>query len=130
MRACWKGWKTRSSCSRRKPRRWIAAGSPPASSARRAAPGLKRGRGGLRTHPARRPSTLLEWRRLLTQLEERLQAVSILFHDVEDPLIDAASHDAPPAAPTEAAGWLERAAAVVAARQAELERLTGWMTRL
>ena len=96
----------------------------------RVATGLKRELGSLRTHLARRPSTLLEWRRLLTQLEERLQAVSILFHDVEDPLIDAASHDAPPAALTEAAGWLERAAAVIAARQAELERLTGWMTRL
>ena len=50
----------------------------------RATSALKRELGSLRTHLARRPATLLEWRRLLTQLEERLQAVSILFHDLED----------------------------------------------
>ena len=53
----------------------------------RATSALKRELGSLRTHLARRPSTLLEWRRLLTQLEERLQAVSILFRDLEEPLL-------------------------------------------
>ncbi len=96
----------------------------------RAAGPLKREISSLRTHLARRPATLLEWRRLLTQLEERLQAVSILFHDLEDPLLDTTAADALPAALTEAAGWLERAAAVVSTRQVELELLTGWMTRL
>jgi cyclic beta-1,2-glucan synthetase len=96
----------------------------------RATSGLKRELGSLRTHLARRPVTVLEWRRLLTQLEERLQAVSILFHDIEEPLLDGTSAEALPTALTEASAWLERAAAVISTRQLELERLTGWMTRL
>ena len=96
----------------------------------RATSGLKRELGSLRTHLARRPVTVLEWRRLLTQLEERLQAVSILFHDIEEPLLDGTSAEALPTALTEASAWLERAAAVISSRQLELERLTGWMTRL
>ncbi len=96
----------------------------------RATSGLKRELGSLRTHLARRPVTVLEWRRLLTQLEERLQAVSILFHDIEEPLLDGTSAEALPTALTEASAWLERAAAVISMRQLELERLTGWMTRL
>ena len=55
----------------------------------RATSGLKRELGSLRTHLARRPVTILEWRRLLAELEERLQAVSILFHDLEEPLLDS-----------------------------------------
>jgi len=96
----------------------------------RATSGLKRELGSLRTHLSRRPSTVLEWRRLLTQIEERLEAVSILFHDLEEPLLDVTSTEALPAALTEASVWLERAAAVISTRQLELERLTGWMTRL
>ena len=103
----------------------------------RATSALKRELGSLRTHLARRPATLLEWRRLLTQLEERLQAVSILFHDSEEPLLvhelearDAVPGTAIPAALSEASAWLERAAAVISTRQLELEQLTGWMTRL
>ena len=76
--ACSKAWKTPSTSSKLKSMRSTAA-------APRAA--LKRELGSLRTHLARRPATLLEWRRLLTQLEERLQAVSILFHDLEEPLL-------------------------------------------
>ncbi|HET7218794.1 MAG TPA: glucoamylase family protein [Vicinamibacterales bacterium] len=91
--------------------------------------GIRKELGSLRTHLARRPVTLLEWQRLLTQVEERLQAVSILLHDLEEPLI-AGGGDAPPAAWTEAAAWLERAAVAVSARQLELDRLTGWLTRL
>jgi cyclic beta-1,2-glucan synthetase len=78
----------------------------------------------------KRPATLLEWRRLLTHLEERLQAISVLLHDIEEPLLSGSSTDAFPPALTEAAAWLERAASSVATRQVELERLTGWMTRL
>ena len=103
----------------------------------RATSGLKRELGSLRTQLARRPVTILEWRRLLTQIEERLQAVSILFHDIEEPLLEyvgdsggGTSTEAMPAVLNEASGWLERAAAVLSTRQLELERLTGWMTRL
>ena len=95
----------------------------------RAASGLKRELGSLRSQLVRRPVTVLEWRRLLTQLDERLQAVSILFHDLEEPL-DETSADVLPAAWNEAATWLDRAAGVLSARQRELEQLTGWMTRL
>jgi cyclic beta-1,2-glucan synthetase len=96
----------------------------------RASAALKRELGSLRAHLARRPVTVLEWSRLLTQLDERLQAVNTLFHDLEDPLIDSTAADALPAGLTEAAGWLDRAAAVVSTRRLELERLTGWLTRL
>ena len=103
----------------------------------RATSALKRELGSLRTHLARRPSTLLEWRRLLTQLEERLQAVSILFRDLEEPLLvheletrAAVPGTSIPAILSEASAWLERAAAVISTRQFELELLTGWMTRL
>jgi cyclic beta-1,2-glucan glucanotransferase len=96
----------------------------------RSASGLKKELGSLRAHLGRRPVTLLEWRRLLTQLEERLQAVSILLHDLEEPLLSGGTGEAPPAAWTEASTWLERAAVAVTTRQLELERLTGWMTRL
>ena len=96
----------------------------------RATTGLRKELGSLRTHLARRPGTLLEWRRLLTQVEERLQAVSILFHDLEEPLLDQAATEALPPALTEATMWLERAAAVLSSRQLELDRLTGWLVRL
>jgi cyclic beta-1,2-glucan synthetase len=92
--------------------------------------GFKKELASLRTHLAKRPVTVLEWRRLLTQLEERLQVVSILLHELEEPLLAGGAGDAPPAAWTEAAAWLERAAVAVTTRQLELEHLTGWMTRL
>ncbi len=96
----------------------------------RATTGLRKELGSLRTHLARRPGTLLEWRRLLTQVEERLQAVSILFHDLEEPDLEQAATEALPPALTEATMWLERAAAVLSSRQLELDRLTGWLVRL
>ncbi len=96
----------------------------------RATTGLRKELGSLRTHLARRPGTLLEWRRLLTQVEERLQAVSILFHDLEEPHLEQAATEALPPALTEATMWLERAAAVLSSRQLELDRLTGWLVRL
>ena len=65
-----------------------------------------------------------------TQLEERLQATSVLLHELEEPLLTAASGEVPTTAWTDAAMWLERAAATVTNRQHELERLTGWITRL
>ncbi len=77
--------------------------------------------------------TILEWRRLLAELEERLRPSSILFHDLEEPLLEyvsGPSSEALPAALGEASAWLERAAAVLSTRQLELEQLTGWMTRL
>jgi cyclic beta-1,2-glucan synthetase len=91
---------------------------------------LKRELGSLRTHLARRPASLIEWRRLLTQLEERLQAISILLHELEEPMLTGGAADPSQSAWTEASIWLERAAAAVSTRQLELEQLTGWITRL
>ncbi len=85
--------------------------------------------GSLRAHLARRPVTLLEWRRLLGQLDERLQAVGSLLHEIEEHLVSAPTEPIPSAL-LDAAYWLERAAAVVAGCQQELEQLTGWMTRM
>jgi cyclic beta-1,2-glucan synthetase len=94
------------------------------------ATGLKREMVSIRALLAARPADILEWRRLLMQLEERLQAIGVLLHDVEEPLISEATAEAFPPSLTEAAFWLERAASAVGARQAELEQLTGWMSRL
>ena len=100
----------------------------------RATSGLKRELGTLRTQLGRRPGTALEWQRLLSQIDERLQAVSILFHDVfyqfEEPLVGGLPTETVPVALHEASAWLERAASLLSTRQIELERLTGWMTRL
>ena len=101
----------------------------------RATSGLKRELGSLRTQLARRPGTALEWRRLLTQLEERLQAVSILFHDVfyqfEEPLVwRPADRDAAGGARMRPRRGSSAPPSVLSTRQLELERLTGWMTRL
>ncbi|HEY7499928.1 MAG TPA: glucoamylase family protein [Vicinamibacterales bacterium] len=96
----------------------------------RAASAIKRELASLRMHLARRPASLIEWRRLLTQIEERLQAISILLHELEDPMLTAGAGDPLHVAWTEASFWLERAATVVSARQVDLEELTGWITRL
>jgi cellobiose phosphorylase len=96
----------------------------------RATAGLKKELGSLRTHLARRPVALIEWQRLLTELEERLQTISITLRDLEEPLLAGGSGEALPHALNEAVMWLERAAAVISTGQLELERLTGWILRL
>jgi cyclic beta-1,2-glucan synthetase len=92
----------------------------------RAAAGMRREITSLRQQLARPPADLAGWGEALARIEERLQTISILLHDLEEPLLSGGA-EAPPQAWTEAAGWLERAAAAVSVRQVELARLTGWM---
>jgi cyclic beta-1,2-glucan synthetase len=93
----------------------------------RAATGLRKEIASLRLQLAQRPAGIAAWQDALSGIEERLQAISILLHDLEEPLLSGGAEAAPPAW-TEAAGWLERAAAAVSMRQLELARLTCWLT--
>ncbi len=81
----------------------------------------------LRSQLDERPESLAEWRALFAQLGDRLSAISVGLHEIEEPLL-AGGADSSPAAVGEAEYWLERAAAVVAEWQDELDRLAGWMT--
>jgi cyclic beta-1,2-glucan synthetase len=92
----------------------------------RAGSGMRKEIAALRSRLATRPTNIAQWRTALTDIEERLQSISILLHELEEPMI-AGGTEGPPAAWTEAAGWLERAAAIVTTRQLDLERYTGWM---
>ena len=81
----------------------------------------------LRTARASRPATLRDWRALLDRLGDRLAALGVLLHEIEESL---------GASPTRRrrlwprpACWLERAGAAVSERQAELERLRRGSTR-
>ena len=93
----------------------------------RAASAMRKEVAALRGRLNARPLTIAEWRATLTHVEEQLQTISVLLHDLEEPLLSGGS-DGIPAAWTDAAGWLERAAAIVTRRQLELEHLCGWMS--
>jgi cyclic beta-1,2-glucan synthetase len=76
----------------------------------------------LRLQLAGRPASLGEWRIVLEQLADRVSAVSVLLHQIEEETADVG--ETPSVA--EAGHWLERAAAAIAQRQADLERLVPW----
>ena len=83
----------------------------------------------LRTILASRPVMLTEWRTMLAEVRERLTSLALMLHELDEP--GASAGDTLPAHYStwnEAGFWLERAEAAVAARHAELERLTGWIT--
>ena len=77
----------------------------------------------LRAALTERPDTLSGWARLLPQVRDRLSAVGVLYHDAEEPLL-AGGAVAPGV--TDAGYWLDRAAAAVAGRLDDLERLAPW----
>jgi cyclic beta-1,2-glucan synthetase len=80
----------------------------------------------LRAALATRPATVDAWRVLLNDLRNHLESVSVLLHELEEGA-DANRAGSPLPSAVEAEYWLERAAVLVAGREAELERLTGWM---
>jgi cyclic beta-1,2-glucan synthetase len=82
---------------------------------------------GLRTALSPTPGTLAGWFALLETLRERLSAVGVLLHELDEPDL-AKPAPAIEAALGEAGYWHERAAAAVVARQDELQRLAGWST--
>ena len=63
----------------------------------------------LRSQLDERPESLAEWRALFAQLGDRLSAISVGLHEIEEPLL-AGGADSSPAAVGEAEDRLERAA--------------------
>src|SRR5687768_6859763 len=76
---------------------------------------------------AERPDTLSGWARLLPQVRDRLSALGVLYHELEEPLLGGGT--VPPSF-ADAGYWLDRAAAVLMGRLEDLERLTPWAGRL
>jgi cyclic beta-1,2-glucan synthetase len=77
----------------------------------------------LRTTLSVRPETLGAWPALLDRISEQLATIGVTFHEIEDDL--AAGAVVPWMA--EAGHWLDRAAAAVAQRQADLQRFVPWI---
>ena len=79
----------------------------------------------VRNELAGRPMTLTAWQALLARLRDRLESLGVTLHEIEE---SSQAGAASPAA--DAAYWLERAETIVVQRQAVLEELTAWMTRV
>jgi len=77
----------------------------------------------LRQTLAQPPDRLQGWRPLLDQLTDRVAALALLLHELED---DASAGQAGAPAITEAAAWLERANIAIAQRIADFERFAPW----
>jgi cyclic beta-1,2-glucan synthetase len=76
----------------------------------------------LRATLAGRPETLAAWPALLDRIGEQLATIGVTVHEIED---DLAAGDVVPWT-ADAGHWLERAAAAVAQRQADLQRFVPW----
>jgi cyclic beta-1,2-glucan synthetase len=77
---------------------------------------------GLRECLQEPPDSLVRWMRLLDQLGERVSALGVLLHELDESTADSDAN--PPS--TSAAIWLERASVAVAQRQADLALLAPW----
>jgi len=71
---------------------------------------------------AERPASLGGWSKLLEQLADRISALGVLLHEVDESTADAPTS----AHAADAAVWLERASLAIAQRQADLEFLAPW----
>ena len=81
---------------------------------------LKKDLAHLRTELGHRPGTAAAWKSRLTLLRDRISIVSVLLHELEEPLL--ATSAAPGAQVFGDAGyWLDQAAAAVADRMRDLE---------
>ncbi len=76
---------------------------------------------------AQPPDEFHGWKVLVDQLSDRIAALAVLLHDVED-RGDAKSAGLPSLA--EAGVWLERAGVAIAQRARDLERFAPWITNL
>jgi cyclic beta-1,2-glucan synthetase len=85
---------------------------------------LKKDLAALRQRLKERPTTLAQWKVLLSQIHDGVSGLGVLLLDLEEPLL-AASGGTAAATPTvtEAGYWLERLASTVRERQHELDRL-------
>ena len=76
----------------------------------------------LRVLLAEQPASLGGWSKLLEQVADRISALGVLLHEVDESTADAPTS----AHAAEAALWLERASVAIAQRQADLELLAPW----
>ena len=72
---------------------------------------------------AERPQSLAEWSGLLDRLAERISAIGVLLHELDEPLDDAE----PAGGLADAALWLVRASAAVSQRKTDLTELAPWL---
>ena len=87
----------------------------------RSTAGLKRELARLRAELGERPAAPAGWSTQLTQIRDRISVISVLLHEVEEPLL-AASTEPAPLIFAEAGYWLDHAAAAVAERMQDLDR--------
>ena len=85
--------------------------------------GIKREFAGIRAQLENAPETLPQWHQRFSDLRDRISALGVLLHELDEPHLTQAATASPVA---EAVYWFEKAAAHVAARQDELQRLAGW----
>ncbi|MCA1650559.1 MAG: cyclic beta 1-2 glucan synthetase, partial [Acidobacteria bacterium] len=83
---------------------------------------LRKELAGVRAELAERPASLGAWRALLERLGDRLSAVGVLLREIEEATAEAAGSTAV----ANAGEWLDRAAAGVAERRADLDLLAPW----
>ena len=83
----------------------------------------------LREQLAERPATLTAWRQVLGQLHDRLSALGVLVHELEELQVGPGSAAAAVAL-AEAGYWLDRAATAVTDREEDLQQLAPWATQL
>ncbi|MGH9175464.1 MAG: glucoamylase family protein, partial [Vicinamibacterales bacterium] len=91
---------------------------------------LKKEVATLRQRIRERPTTLRQWKSLMSQIHDGVAAVGVLLLDLEEPLLTSAG--ATPVGPTtvtEAGYWLDQLAHTVADRQQEFDRLVPWADR-
>jgi cyclic beta-1,2-glucan synthetase len=91
--------------------------------------GLKEELAQLHTQLAERPATLAAWSLLLSQIRDRLAALGVLMHEVEEPQLVRGT-GAAALALVEAGYWLDRAATAVMERQDDLQQLAPWAEQL
>jgi cyclic beta-1,2-glucan synthetase len=84
---------------------------------------IKREFAGIRALLQDVPGRLPEWHQRLNDLRERIAALGVLLHELEEPHLTSAPTASPLA---DASHAFDKAAAHVAARQEELQRLAGW----
>ena len=94
-----------------------------AAASETATTGLKKELAQLRADLGDRPATPAAWKTQLAKIRDRISIVSVLLHEVEEPLLDA-STEPTPLATAEAGYWLDQAVAAVAERIRDLENPT------
>jgi cyclic beta-1,2-glucan synthetase len=87
---------------------------------------LRRELSSLRAQLHETPATLAGWRQLLPQIADRLSAIGVLLHEMEEPLLTRAQPGPATRAVANAGQWLERTSVAVGERQQELDRLAKW----